>query len=439
MVRFSTHRAQLVIPMLASFFISACSQPAWLSPAETGQFDSARESLQQENLTTQRDAKELALAVLNYEIEHAQVDHQAGIDDTTFISSLTACVGSTKNLLEKRARADDNIAAEAALILLENGYYSRSKAAKARNAESGAWRALAAAISDRDPDAERHAYFKDPDTRVRRAALRAARKAENDDDAQDLLEVARLDPDSMARSLAISTLAHLKTEALVQSLLDLYEMSKQAEQLQIIEALASKELFRSGGKERLETLVAKENDLQGIYAARALLKGLKREKKDAGDSLEMRQSAVNKLLEFSAGGSSSEARAALRALPLDDPEALNTLKEAALNEDSTISVIALARLAGISGAPRALRQALVDIVNEKKPASLQALAALAALGEPNIKPTLLKLSRSTSMSSRRVAANAFLRMADYEHLAPLLLDKSSSLRRHTACRLLAKR
>ncbi len=184
MVRFSTHRAQLVIPMLASFFISACSQPAWLSPAETGQFDSARESLQQENLTTQRDAKELALAVLNYEIEHAQVDHQAGIDDTTFISSLTACVGSTKKKQEKRARADDNIAAEAALILLENGYYSRSKAAKARNAESGAWRALAAAISDRDPDAERHAYFKDPDTRVRRAALRAARKAENDDDAQ---------------------------------------------------------------------------------------------------------------------------------------------------------------------------------------------------------------------------------------------------------------
>ena len=429
------------------FIFSACSHSVWSKPAKTGDFAAVRELLTQEDLNSRQQAEELALAVLSYEIAHSEVNHSSGVDDTAFIASLAACPGSTRSLLHKKSKGEDNLAAEASVILIENGYYSRSKAASFRGETDGAWRALAASVSDNADAQMRKAYLNDPDTRVRQGAARAALKAPKKVDASLLLEVARLDPDALVRSLAIQALARLDETRTTDALVDLYPVAAPADQLQIIQALSSGQHFFQGGQKRLEIIVAKETNLNGVYAARALIGAIDRrelavnQRAPRSDELEIlaisKQLATQRILQFAASGSSTEARAALRFLPMKDHDCQVRLRVAAKNSDTTIAVIALARLAGLTGAPKEIRQALFEIAQSDGPASLQALGTLAALGEPSIRARVHELAQSSTAGSRRIAGQALIRLGDYEALSPLLVDKNSAVRRHLACRLLA--
>ena len=447
MLRLSLARTSLLLVAGASGLLLGCSSSAWTQPAKTGDFVTARKSLKTDEVLTRSQADELARAVLSYEIEHAEVNHSVGIDDTLFIGSLSACSGSTRSFLKERAQSTDLIAAEAALILIEAGYYSRSKARSYKDADDGAWRAVAAAVSDSDDVTQRRDYLRDPDTRVRRAAARAARKAIEAEDVKTLLEVARLDPDPLVRSMSIATLGQLRVEGLTESLIDLYSGAPQADRLLLIQALSSENHFIDGGQEYLETILTKETNLNAVYASRAVLKGLKRRefpihgRSVADEELEFialaKKQATERLLALAANGSSSEARAALRALPMTNHEAQVRLRVAAKNKDKSIAVIALARLAGLMASPQEVRLELLKLARSDHAAAMQALGILAAMGEQKIASQVEKLENKKKVSTRLIAGRALIRMGNYEQLAPLLLDKSPQVRRDVSCRSLA--
>src|SRR5450432_2675185 len=95
------------------------------------------------------------------------------------VRSLRPCARPLKRTMQRRAEAGDDVAAELTLILLETHAADRTSLLnRYAHASSGAWRSVAARAAARPAETDlRTRYFTDPDERVRRAALSAARDA----------------------------------------------------------------------------------------------------------------------------------------------------------------------------------------------------------------------------------------------------------------------
>src|SRR5688572_12247574 len=128
------------------------------------------QSGQQSGRFDKASIEELARAVAGREVRSAK-----GQPAVERLRSVRACAAPLYPVLEDRSTRPDDAGAEAALILLEA---NRIKAADAvrqySESASGSWRAVAARASFTPPYALlRRQYYRDPDERVRRAALSA--------------------------------------------------------------------------------------------------------------------------------------------------------------------------------------------------------------------------------------------------------------------------
>jgi hypothetical protein len=298
-----------------------------------------------------------------------------------------------------------------------------------READSGAWRAVAAraAVSPRKA-ATRRELMRDPDERVRRAALAASFDAGDRADTDDLLEAARLDPDPLSRSLATRAVGAVGSEAAVLSLRDLFARASEEERMAIVDAWAMPAAFRSGGERELFRVVETADGLSAVVAAAALLRV-------DGERATL---AAQHLAKHIRSGSVEEQRLAIRLAVLGRPELREAVVVAGKSEDPEVRVMAFSRLLPDAAAGTHARNELRKIAMKSGDQAMQARAALAVAGDGSIVPKLLEDLRARNPGRRVVAARALVELERLADAATALADDRPDIRAEIACKIVAQ-
>jgi hypothetical protein len=350
----------------------------------------------------------------------------AGAGAVARIRGLRACTAPIASALEARAERQDEAAAEATLVLLAAGRLSpNALAERYADADSGAWRAVAARASIA-PERfhRRRGYYADPDQRVRRGALEAALQAPAALDEPALLEAARLDPDAVCRSLATRGVGGIGGEHAVRALMDLWDRADDDDRLTIIEALSAKRSLAAGGRAELVRIAESGHGIAAVAAAGALLR--------------VDPSSANVTHLFArtiAEGSSDEQVLAIRTAPLEGP-VQKALEAATKDTDPDVRSAALERLLEV---PSARAKALIALRTEakaEKPPNGSARAALARAGDASVGPELVKGLAARGWQERQSAGLSLLSLGDFAHAATLLADDDANVRVAIACRIL---
>jgi HEAT repeat protein len=363
---------------------------------------------------------ELARAVAEREIAGAH-----GAEGAQQIAVFRPCSSELETPLDERAARGDEAAAVATLLLFEAGKRNaKDLVARYQEADSGAFRALAARATLSSGQAElRRRYFTDPDERVRRAAFEAALKAPMPSQLSDLIEAARLDPSPGNRSRAAQAVGRIGTEPAVVGLMDLFAGGDEQDQLAVVDAWSQAPSFSRGGERELLRALARPG-LVSVSAATLLL-----------GSQEGRAAAVGVLGRAIAEGTDDERRVALMAAPLDEPSIKDALDKAAKSPSPELTPLVLSRLAELPGRSAKARASLEKLAQDKGDYGLEASYALAQLGSPQaVKRVEQELSHERA-SRRLRAAITLAGLGQQQHLAPRLADEDPLVRATLACRL----
>lgn len=343
------------------------------------------------------------------------------------IRSLRACAPPVIDALEARSSRQDEPAAEATLLLLANGRVEPEPlASRYEDADSGAWRAVAARASlAPERYLKRRRYFVDPDQRVRRAALEAALEAPSPLDKDALAEAARLDPDAQCRSLAARTLGTIGGEAGVRALMDLWEHGDADDRVVLVEALGKRAALAAGGRKELLHIAESEHGIPAIAAAGTLLR------------VDPESSAQAKALLSRAitGGSADEQSLAITLAPLD-AAFVQTLKKAERDADPELRVAVLARLLEVPSERSRAFTALRSEANGQGDSADAARDALARAGDRSVGPRFVEALGSKEWQVRQGAGLALVSLGDYSHASLLLADDDANVRVAVACRIL---
>lgn len=351
----------------------------------------------------------------------------AGPGASARIRGLRACTPPLLSVLAARAERPDEAGAEATLILLSAGRVSGpAMVSRYAESDSGAWRAVAArAATAPEHFLLRRRFYADPDERVRRAALEAARETPAALDLDPLLEAARLDPDPMSQSLALRAIGALGSEAAVRALVDLWERAEEDRRLSIVEAWSFRQSFKAGG--RAELLRIAESG-RGIPAVSAAITLLRVDPSSAGLAKTLLARAISE-------SPSDEQLLAVGAVPLEPP-LLEALRKASRDADPIVRIAALERLLEV---PAEQGRAIAQLRNEagKSAAAPEAArAALARAKDPSVGPELRKALASGDRRRRTDAGMSLLDLGDYGSAATLLGDGEANVRLAIACRIL---
>jgi len=364
--------------------------------------------------------RELARAVAEREIAGAR-----GAEGAQQIAVFRSCLPALETVLSERAARGDEAAAVATLLLFEAGKRPANElVSRYKEADSGAFRALAARATLSPDHAElRRRYFTDPDERVRRAAFEAAVKAPFAGQLADLVEAARLDPSPSNRSRAAQAAGRIGSEPAVLGLLDLFTAGDEQEQLSVLDAWSEAPSFRRGGERELARALSRPG-LVSVSAATLLLR-----------SEESRAAALAVLARAIAEGTDDERRLALMAAPLSEPSIKDALDKAAKSPSPELTPLVLARLAELPGRGPKARASLEKLAEDKGENGLEANYSLARLGSVRA-VTRVQQELSNERASRRLrAAVTLASLGKQQHLAPRLADKDPLIRATLACQL----
>lgn len=414
---FPTQCTQLLTLLLAI----SCAHSSALRHAQQGELLQLKADLMRKT-PSPGQARELSRAVLIHEVKTAQ-DQQ----DRQFIQTLRGCSAGLPSALVSRAKTHDGVGAEAAMLLLELDQLESPD--RFATDDDGAWRALAARASAEHREA-RQRYYLDPDERVRRAALIAAREANDPADADHLLEIARLDPDPAIRSHAILILGTYKSERISSALRDRFTNMDEALRLSVVQAWGTPQLYSHGGQRELERLIAHRTGLEVVAAASLL----------ARDPVsEVSNPAITRLVRFMNEGTTDEQRLALVMMPVSSTETTTALLDKTRAEDQQVAVIAWSRLLAHPTFQKRAEDQLSTLATSSPESSLalQAEAALAAGGSIKVKPLLKVGLNDKDPSIRKVSGIGLVRLGLLAEAASLIGDEDADVRRTIACRISA--
>jgi len=367
-------------------------------------------------------AGEIAQAVAAREVYSG-----VGPGATARIRSMRACAPPVMDALEARSSRQDEAAAEATLVLLAHKRVAAEPlAARYEDADSGAWRAVAARASLASARfLKRRQYFTDPDQRVRRGALEAALEAPAPLDQPALAEAARLDPDAQCRSLATRALGTIGGERGVRALMDLWEHGDDDDRVTIVEALSKRAALAAGGRAELLHIAESERGVAGVAAAGALLRV---DPNSAAQAATLLTRAIDE-------GSTDEQALAIQVAPLDGT-VLKALQKAARDADPEVRVAALTRLLEAPAERTRAFAALRDEAKGQGDAADMARSALARAGDSSVGPGFVKALASPAWQTRQDAGLALVSLGDYVHASTLLADDDANVRVTVACRIL---
>ena len=429
--RWLTSRASVLalLVLLAVAPMGACSRSPIVKTALTGDLGPLKSQIVAAQAAGTLDASEtrkIARAVAEREIASAR-SHEADVR----LMSLRPCALPLADALVARAESGfDDSAATAELLLVETGLLNPDGLTERyANSKSPAWRALAArsAVTE-DSLPLRPIFYRDADPSVRRAALRAAIKVPNSPELQELLEVARLDPDPLNRSLAARAAGRIGGEPAVVGLADLWSRADGPGRVAIVDGLSAPETFSAGGATELRRVIESGPSLAAVTAAAALA--------DRGDPGQ-RGLALSVLEGTIRDGDPKEQKAALQIAPLTDPELLAAVVDASKDSDSLVRVAALSRLATVKNRRSDALGSLRELAKSGEDVAVQARSALARAKDPSVTPALEQALQAPSAQERERAALDLIQLDELPRAAVELADRSPSVRIRIACAILA--
>ena len=392
---------------LALVLVAACGPKPPARTALEGDLPSLKRdiaSAQQAQKLDHAAVVDLALAVGEREVMSA-----GGTDGALRVRSLRPCAKPLLRTMARRAEAQDDVAAELTLILLETHTADRETLlTRYARASSGAWRAVAARAAVRQADTDvRVRFFSDPDERVRRSALAAAHDAREPAELEALLEAARLDPDPESESLATRAAGAIGGERAVLGLKDLWAQGDEPLRMAIVDAWLEPGSLVSGGERELSNVADSAAGLASVSASFALARA-------GGPAADAANARLRRSI---AEGSDDEKRLALSVAPLS-PENEAAIAEAAKKASPELRVTALTRLSALP--------------NQRTD------AVVADAGDTSVRATLIKSLSDKDRQTRLRAARGLTSLGDYSNAATALGDDDASLRSDLACTILAR-
>jgi hypothetical protein len=418
----------LVVPPAVAPLV-ACAPSPLVKTARSGELAPLRSQIVAAEAAGKLDTSEtlkIAKAIAGREIATAK-SHQADAR----IMSLRPCALPLADALVERAESGfDDSAATAELLLIETGLLNpKGLTERYAKSKSPAWRMLAArgAVTD-DSIPLRAQFYRDPDPEVRRAALRAALKKPSGPELQELLEVARLDPDELNRSLAARAVGRIGGQAAVIGLKDLWARADETGRLALVAGLSAPNAFSAGGAAELRRLVESGPSLPGVAAAAVLVQ--RGDPEQRGIALSVLRAAILK-------GDEKEQKAALRVAPLSDSEILAAVIETSKSPDSLVRVAALSRLTTVKNKRKEALTALLALADGGEDAAAEARSALASAGDGRVAPALVKQLEAPTPQARQRAALDLIRLGEIPRAAVELTDPDVNVRLRIACSMLA--
>jgi hypothetical protein len=371
---------------------------------------------------TSQDTQELAQQVLEVEIKAAP-----STAAKHWIPGLRGCAGAVLPALKARARSSDATAAAITRILIELDAVSLDALVDEHGASSDPlWRAVAlrAAVAS-DHATLRLQGLRDADSDVRRAALIAVREAatrgKSPVPVEELLQIARHDPEAINRSLAARAATSQGNERAILYLRDYWREVPLDERVTYAEAWAQSGALAAGGERELEWVMGTDSSMPGVVAALAL---------------QHRSEGARAVLARTLhSGAPREQSFAARMVALQFPELLTALKKLSQESglDNNLKASILERLAAVPKESRAAIAELKKLASSSSDAAAAARHALANLGDASVEPGLLGELGFGSAHGRLEAAAALLALGRETKVAALLADRQRETRVRAAC------
>jgi hypothetical protein len=447
-----------------------CASSPALRAARAGDWDTLRSVLTAERAKRRLDAalvQRLAKAVASREIAGAR-----GADAVSRIEDVKACTLQLRDALVDRAKNaggnEDPAAGAATLALLDGGprvarsIDRKNLVGRAAPASDPYWRAAAARASE---SPERRRFFNDPDERVRLAALHGALEKPSDDEREPLVEVARLDPNPLARSLAMRALGTIGGERIVLALVDLYERADSELRVSVVDAWAMPACLKAGSERHLlrvaqspdgglatlsaaTTLTATNNEAASIglqMLLRAASEGSSTERVLAIGRLPLRAEAMavtataEQTGTGTGTGTADRTRTALAktrerdAFAAKREQVEKAIEKAASSEDKAVRIAALVRMAELPAWRDRAAQELRALSNQ---GSRAALMGLAQIGDRTALDPLRRELANAGPETRLSIGRALMRLGGTTEAADLLGDRDAHVRTSGACAIL---
>ena len=290
-------------------------------------------------------------------------------------------------------------------------------------------RALGArALTTNDDGALRRRLIADPDEEVRRGALRAAGEVADDDDAEAILEAARLDPNPGVQRQAIRAAGSLGGERVALALRDLWARADDETRQGIVEAWGSAHSLDSGGREGLVWAATTQRGQAAVAAAVTLLRA---RKERASEAVGVVERAVKE-------GPTADRVHAIEVAPLVVPPLREAVEKAESDADETVATAARVRMleapvdlggaAEGSAARAALISKLMADASGCAPASVPKVAKasepkVASASVPMVAPAgtpKVAAAGTSGGSEAATLAKGALARAGVKELAPIL-------------------
>ncbi|HET9955007.1 MAG TPA: hypothetical protein VFQ61_10910 [Polyangiaceae bacterium] len=362
--------------------------------------------------------------------EAASANGPTGVEH---VHALRGCAKPLLGVLRSLSERHDEVGAEALLARIQQGDVQLASLTKYANDADPAFRAVAARGLIRAADGPaRRRSFTDPDQRVRRAALEAARVAHDAYDLEGLLEVVRLDPDSLSRSWAARAIGAIGGEQAVLGLKDRYERADAVTKLAILEAWAAPATLATGGERELARIAAQPSGIAALTAAQLLrTQPLSKDRaRDGAWSTRIRVGIEN--------GTSDEKRVAIGFAELSDPATVKAVEAAARDLDSSVQLTALRRLTELPATRNAAFARLRSLAQGKTPEAAEVQLTLAELGERSVLPVIEQTLERGPSTLRSRAALALFGIGREARAARALADADPSVRISVSCGMLAR-
>jgi hypothetical protein len=422
-------RPVLLLPILLS---GACASSPALRAADSGDraaLTTAVAEREQRGDLSNGEAASLSRTVASRDLHAAK-----GPDAVALVEAARPCARELRSPLEDLMATHDDAGALAALALLDAGELSQDDARPLATDPIAGWRAVGARALVRSEDrALRLQALVDPDPRVRRQAVRAAREDQDPNDLGVLSEAARVDPEPIVRTEAVRAMVELEPlppGELADALRDLWPRADEGLREDIAIAWASPRVWDQGGSEALLTLVASGHGPGVVEGAAAILRN-----ETMGGEVVME--AIAQMERAILQGSRERRQQAIAGAPLARPELLAAVKKASEDGDLQVRVAALSRLAeGKQAGASAAIDALVALAGPGSPVAARARFALASLGDRRVQAWVEQDLKSDSATDRLGAATTLSTMGVAARAAPLLADADATVRVKVACTIL---
>jgi hypothetical protein len=407
--------------------VSACRTDGAIEAALHGDLKTLQSEIrdaQRQGRLDREVVEALARAVAGREVRSAK-----GEPAVRRLRTVRACAAPLYAVLSDRSSRPDDAGAEAALILLEYGRLEPAHAVtKHAESASGSWRAVAARAATAPEYALlRREFYRDPDERVRRAALHAGLSAKDPGDLDALLEAARLDPDVLSRSIATRAVGAIGGQQAVLRLNDRWAQAEEDVRAVIIEAWAMPRAFEAGGEKELVRIAETASGTLAIAAAHALFTS-------GGQFRDLGTQVIARAI---ADGTRSERQLAIRLADVSQQALESAIKEASKDADRYVRVMAHAKLVTLEAHRQQSLKELRELARATGNDAIQARAALAAAGDLSISDALRAQLSAKSAEQRQLAARGLLRLGLYPDVATALGDENPDVRTAVACHVLS--